>query len=245
MDLKIKGKKALVMGGSTGLGFGIAKALAEEGVDVAICSRNQQNLEKAKSQIGAKAIFDIDLSTPGSGREAVKKAISLLGGIDILVTNNGGPPKGAFMSLETDSWQKGFESLYLTVTESMREAILCMQKKQWGRILLVTSAAAKEPIAGLTVSNGLRAGLLGLTNTVSQEVASSGITINALLPGYTDTERLRELGVAYEKIEAQIPAKRLGKPSEFGSLAAYLCSEQAAYITGQAIAVDGGYLRGI
>ena len=120
-----------------------------------------------------------------------------------------------------------------------------MVKEKWGRILLITSVAAKEPMASLTVSNGLRAGLLGLTKTISQEYAAHGVTINAILPGYTGTERLKELGLPEEKMTSQIPARRLGRPEELGALTAFLASERASYITGQAIAIDGGYLHGI
>jgi len=119
-----------------------------------------------------------------------------------------------------------------------------MKQSHFGRILLVTSVAAKEPMASLTISNGLRAGLSGLAKSLSQEVARDGITVNCLLPGYTDTERLRELGLAPDKVTSQVPAGRLGKPEELAALAAFLCSEQAGYITGQIIAVDGGYLHG-
>jgi 3-oxoacyl-[acyl-carrier protein] reductase len=120
-----------------------------------------------------------------------------------------------------------------------------MQERKWGRILLVTSAAAREPMAGLTISNGLRAGLLGLTKSISNEVAGFGVTINALLPGYTRTERLIELNIPEEKITQHIPAGRLGEPEEFAALATFLASERAGYISGQMIAVDGGYLKGI
>jgi 3-oxoacyl-[acyl-carrier protein] reductase len=127
----------------------------------------------------------------------------------------------------------------------MREAIPLMRAQKWGRILLVTSTAAREPIAGLTVSNGLRAGLLGLANSISQEIGKDGITINALLPGYTRTERLKELKIDEEKICAQIPMGRLAEPNEFADLVAFLASSRAAYITGQAIACDGGHLRSL
>jgi len=133
----------------------------------------------------------------------------------------------------------------LSATESIVAALPGMKERRWGRILLVTSFAAREPMPHLTFSNGLRAGLLGLTKTVSNEIAGFGVTINCLLPGYTDTERLRELKIPADKITAQIPAGRLGRPEEFGALAAFLASEPAAYITGQAVACDGGALRSI
>jgi 3-oxoacyl-[acyl-carrier protein] reductase len=245
MDLKLKGKRALVQGASSGLGRAIAAALVQEGVKVAICSRDPERIQKTAREIGAAAGIAIDLNQPGAAATLLKKAEQELGGVDILVTNTGGPPKGPFEELTSAQWQEGFQSLWLSATESIRAALPGMKERHWGRILLVTSAAAREPMPLLNISNGLRAGLLGLTKAISNEVAQHGITINALLPGYTDTERLQELKVPKEKITSQIPAGRLGRPEEFGALAAFLASEQAAYITGQGIACDGGYLRSI
>lgn len=244
MDLGLKGKRALVQGASAGLGFAIARALAAEGARVAICSRSEERLRKAASETGAATWVVADLTQPRAGAASVRQAAEKLGGLDILVNNTGGPPKGPFEELSTEQWQAGFQSLWLSAVESMREAIPLMKKNHWGRILLVTSAAAREPMPLLTISNGLRAGLLGLTKTVSNEIAGHGLTINALLPGYTDTERLRELNIPKEKITSQIPAGRLGRPEEFAALAAFLASDLAGYISGQAIACDGGYLRG-
>jgi 3-oxoacyl-[acyl-carrier protein] reductase len=245
MDLGLKGKRALVQGASTGLGRAVAEALAAEGAKVAICARDKTRLEAAGRELGAAATIACDLSNPGAGTEAVKQARAKLGGLDILVTNTGGPPKGQFAEITAEQWAAGFQGLWMSAVESIQAALPGMREARWGRILLVTSAAAKEPIAGLTVSNGLRAGLLGLAKSLSQEVAGQGVTVNALLPGYTDTERLKELKVPVDKMTAQIPAGRLGRPEEFGALAAFLASERAAYITGQALAIDGGYLRGI
>jgi 3-oxoacyl-[acyl-carrier protein] reductase len=244
MDFGLKDKKALVFGGSAGLGRAIAKTLVDEGVQVAIASRDRAKLEVTQREIGARAIVIADLGQPNAARGAVAKAAASLGGLDILVINTGGPPKGTFAEVTAPQWQTGFQSLWLAAVDSIQAALPLMTKGHFGRILLVTSAAAKEPMSHLTVSNGLRAGLTGLAKSLSIEVASHGITVNCLLPGYTDTERLRELAVPVEKMTAAIPAGRLGKPEELGALAAFLASAQAAYITGQAIAVDGGYLRG-
>ncbi len=244
MDLGLTGKRALVMGGSTGLGKAIARALAAEGAQVALCARGRERLEAAARELGAVPLV-CDLSKPGAGAAVVKQAIERLGGLDILVCNTGGPPTGAFESLSAEQWQTGFQGLFLSAAEAMRAALPAMRAQGFGRILLVTSVAAREPIANLTVSNALRAGLLGLVNTVSREVAAAGVTVNALLPGYTKTERLEELGVTDEQLASQIPAGRLAKPEELGALVAFLASEPAAYVTGQAIACDGGYLRSI
>lgn len=245
MDLKIKGKRALVQGSSQGLGRAIAEALIKEGAIVAISSRNADKLNQTAREIGAAAAIPCDLSKPGAASALVKTAIERLGGVDILVTNTGGPAKSSFEETTSEQWLEGYQSLWLSATESIRAALPGMKERRWGRILLVTSSAAREPLPLLTVSNGLRAGLLGLTKTVSNEIAQHGITINALLPGYTDTERLRDLKIPADKITAQIPAGRIGKPEEFGALAAFLASDQAAYITGQAVACDGGALRSI
>ncbi len=245
MDLKLHNKKVLVLGASQGLGLAIAESFVKEGAIVSICSRSEENLLKAQKAIGAKHTIAFDLMKPLAGEHVVKAAIQKMGGIDVLVTNTGGPPKGSILDISSEMWLQGFQGLWLSAVDAIRTAIPEMRKNNWGRIMLVTSAAAKEPMNGLTVSNGLRAGLSGLTKSISNEVAGWGITINALLPGYTDTERLQELKIPKDKITAQIPAGRLGKPEELAALTTFLGSEQAAYITGQAIACDGGYLKGI
>lgn len=243
MDLGLKGKRALVMGASAGLGYAIADTLVKEGATVTICSRSEERLAAAAKKMGAQHIIAADLTPAGSSQRVVEKARQLMGGVDILVTNTGGPPKGPFLSLTAAQWQEGFQSLWMGAVEAIQAALPDMQKQKHGRILLVTSISAREAMTHMAVSNGMRAGLLGLTKTISNEVAASGVTINALLPGYTRTERLQELNIPEEKITAQIPAARLGEPHELGACAAFLASDRAGYITGQAIAVDGGYLR--
>jgi len=245
MDLHLKNKRVLVQGSSSGLGFAIAKAYAEEGALVAICSRDHERIHKAASQITRSVPFVCDLNVPGSGLFLVEEVAKKLGGIDIVITNNGGPPKGTFADLSMEKWEEGFQSLWISAIETIRASLPFMKEEKWGRILLCTSTAAKEPIPSLTVSSALRSGLLGLMKTLSQEVAPFGITVNALLPGYTKTERLQELGISDETLSASIPAKRLGSPEEFAALVTFLGSKQAGYITGQAIACDGGLIRGL
>ena len=245
MDLKIKGKKALVLGASAGLGKAVAECLVREGATVAIASRNIDKLNATAGKIGAELALSCDLMVPGAAQSLIKNIVSKWGGIDILVVNTGGPPKGTFVEIKTEQWKEGFQNLWLSSVEAIQGVLPGMKEKKWGRIMLITSAAAREPMPSLTVSNGLRAGLLGLTKSLSNEIAQYGITINALLPGFTRTERLTELGIPEEKMNAQIPAGRLGHPEELGALAAFLASEPAAYITGQAIACDGGYLKSI
>jgi 3-oxoacyl-[acyl-carrier protein] reductase len=244
MDLKLRGKKVLVMGSSTGLGKAIAKSFIAEGADVALCSRSADRLEKAAHELGCNYFFPCDLSKPGQAKEVVEKTIKHLGGIDILVTNTGGPKKGNFADVTELQWQEDFQSLWMSVVEALKVALPHMKQNHFGRVLLVTSLAAKEPIAGLTTSNGLRAGLSGLIKSIANEYAPFGITLNLLLPGYTDTERLRELNLTEEKIKQLIPAGRLGNPQELADLAVFLASPLSAYTTGQSIAIDGGALKG-
>ena len=243
MDLELKGKRALVLGSSAGLGRAIAQTLVKEGARVALCSRDEARIQATAKELGAEVGIALDLGVAGNGREVVRRAVAALGGVDILVTNTGGPPSGAFLKTTPEQWQQGFQGLYLSAIESIQEALPAMQAANFGRILLVTSIAAKEPTKGLTISNALRAGLLGLMKTVSDEVAASGVTVNSLLPGYTATDRMRQLGVTDERIASEVPARRMGKPEEFAAAAAFLASGLAGYITGQALAVDGGWLR--
>ena len=245
MDLQLSGRTALVFGGSRGLGRAIAAELAHEGARVVIVARDADRVARVAGEIGALALPG-DLAEPGAGRRLVEAAATLLGqSPDILVTNTGGPPTGSFQATNTEAWTAGFQSLWMATVDSIQAALPTMKVQGWGRILAVTSVAAKEPQPGLVISNGLRAGLLGLLNTLSREVAGDGITVNALLPGYTNTDRMAELGVDNATMGPKIPAGRLGEPAEFAALAAFLASGRASYITGQAIAVDGGLLHSI
>ncbi len=245
MDLGLKGKKALVFGASSGLGKGIALALCQEGADVAICSRDENKLKNTQKEIGAKLTVVGDMNQAGSAAKTVAQVLKEWGTIDIVVINTGGPPKGLIEEVTTEQWEEGFQSLWMSAVDVINGVLPTMKKQKWGRILLVTSAAAKEPIATLTISNGLRAGLLGLARSISHEIAPYGVTINSLLPGHTDTERLTALGIDKAKITAHIPAGRLGTTKEFGALAAFLASDLAGFITGQAVTADGGAQRGV
>ena len=245
MDLQLSGRTALVFGGSRGLGRAIAAELAHEGARVVIVARDADRVARVAGEIGALALPG-DLAEPGAGRRLVEAAATLLAqSPDILVTNTGGPLTGSFQATTTEAWAAGFQSLWMATVDSIQAALPAMKVQGWGRILAVTSVAAKEPQPGLVISNGLRAGLLGLLNTLSREVAGDGITVNALLPGYTNTDRMAELGVDNATMGPKIPAGRLGEPAEFAALAAFLASGRASYITGQAIAVDGGLLHSI
>ncbi len=243
MDFGLAGKRALVLGASAGLGRAVAEALVREGARVAIVSRDLARIEATREAIGAEVAFALDLDAPGAGRNAVELATGALGGIDIVCLNTGGPAKALFADVTNEAWQSGFQSLFLSAVDTIQAALPAMRAQKWGRILLVTSVAAKEPMPALTVSNALRAGLLGLTKSLSDEVACDGVTVNALLPGFTRTSRMAQLGITDAHIAAQVPARRMGEPHEFAALAAFLASQPAAYITGQAIACDGGWLR--
>lgn len=237
-------RRALVMGASRGLGRAIAEALIAGGARVGICARPGARLENTAKEIGAQP-YAADLSRDGAGAEAVRAAREGLGGLDILVVNTGGPPAGTFDVLDDKAWRDGFESLVISAIQSLREALPSMRAQKHGRIIIITSVTAREPIATLAISNVMRPGLHGLINTMSREVAADGVTINALMPGFILTERIVEAGFDQAKLADQIPARRLGRPQELAALAAFLASDAASYITGQAIACDGGLQRSI
>lgn len=245
MDLGIKGKKALVLGSSAGIGKAIARELAQEGVKVALCARNRERLLKAQKETNAFGVIVKALGNKTAGRQAVKQAEQKLGGLDILVFNTGGPPSGTFRETAPKAWDAGYRNLWRSALEAISAALPFMRQNGWGRIIIITSFAAREPVPELMVSSAFRAGMLGLVKGLSREVAAEGITVNSVLPGYTKTERLKELGLELKEMADKVPAKRLARPEEPGKLTAFLCSEAAGYITGQSIACDGGLLRGI
>ncbi len=244
MNLGIEGKCALVMGGSRGLGRAVAEALIAEGAKVAICARDAAKLSNAATKIGATA-FPCDLSTEGAAAGLVREVASKMGGVDILLVNTGGPPPNTFDRIDDGAWRIGFEELWMSAVQAIRESLPGMRERRWGRILVVTSTAAREPIPNLMLSNALRAGLHGMVNALSKEIAAEGITINALMPGYTLTERLKQVMPDLDRIAQDVPAKRLGEPREFAAVASFLLSDAAGYVTGQAIACDGGLTQSI
>ncbi len=240
----MKAKRALVTGASKGLGKAIAGALRTEGAVVAICARDVGRIAAAAQEIGAVGLVG-DLSIPGAAANILRQAIDKLGGVDILVVNTGGPAAGTFDTTADEAWRSAFENLWMSTVDLIRGCLPGMRECRFGRIMIVTSMTAREPLSKLMISNALRPGIHGLVNALSREVAGDGITVNAIMPGYTLTERLRAIGIDEQQIAAQIPARRLGRPEEFAALATFLASEQAGYICGQAIACDGGYLRSI
>ena len=244
MNLGLEGRCALVTGASRGLGKAMARALVNEGARVAVCSRDAARLGAAATEIGAEAMV-CDLAAAGAAAQLIADAERRLGRLDILIVNTGGPPPAVFADLGDAAWRAAFEGLWMSSVGAIRAALPGMRARKWGRVILVTSIAAKEPVAKLMLSNSLRAGLHGLVNALSREVAADQVTVNALMPGYTLTERLSELKLDEAALAAQIPAGRIGSAEDFGSVGAFLASEQAGYITGQAIACDGGLLNAI
>jgi len=244
LKLALETRRALVMGASSGLGKAVAQALAAEGARVAVCARNAKRVAAAAAELGAEGIV-ADLSAPGAAAQVVREAEKRLGQVDILVVNTGGPPPGLFAELQDGAWREAFEGLWMSSVGAIQAALPGMRTRRWGRIVVITSIAAREPVPRLMLSNSLRAGLHGLVNALSKEVAQDGITVNALMPGYTVTERLQELQLDLTKLAAQIPARRLGRPEDLAAVAVFLASEPAGYVSGQAIAVDGGLLQSI
>jgi 3-oxoacyl-[acyl-carrier protein] reductase len=245
MDLGLKNKKALVWGASQGIGYAIAESLVKEGAIVTIASRSTDKIKSAKDKLNADHAITLDLTKSGEAKESIQKATELMNGLDILIINTGGPAKNNFEDVTGDQWQIDFQNLWLSATDGIKEVLPEMKKNCFGRIVLVSSIAAREPLPGLTTSNGFRAGLAGLFKSISSEVASHGITLNIACPGYTNTERIQALSLNKETIKQLVPAGRLGEPNELADLVSFLSSERAAYITGQQISVDGGSNKGI
>ncbi len=260
MDLKIKGKTALVLASTRGLGFGVAKALVDEGVNVIICGRERARLDAALDElhkIGGTHVSGIqcDVSQLSDLDKVFGHCESAYGTPDILVYNNGGPPSGDPLNFNPEDFDNAFHAGFHSAVYSMRKALPNMQENQWGRILCITSISVKQPIDNLVLSNATRTALTSYIKTMSRQVAQDGVTINSLLPGPHDTDRLRQLtqsmsvqnnispDQALHLLTSDIPIGRPGTISEFGSVAAFLCSSLASYITGQAIVHDGGAVR--
>lgn len=247
MDLGIKGKKALVTGGSSGLGMGAAKALAAEGVRVIIASRSKENLERAVESLGPNASYIVaDLSQASNASRLIDATVDRLGGLDILICNSGGPKPGGFFDKGLEDYRSAIESNMLSSIALSQAAVQYMIDAGWGRIVAITSLWVRQPSANLILSNTARSGLTAFIKTMALTVADKQITANTIQPGLHQTSRLIELnGDNLLTLANQVPAKSLGSPDDFGAVITFLCSQQAKYITGASINVDGGLYSGL
>ena len=262
MDFGIRGKVALVAASSKGLGRAVAEELAAEGVNLVMCARGEDALVEAAASIRERTRVEVvhvaaDVSEQAGLDRVARAALDRFGKVDILVNNSGGPPSGPFESYTAEMWESATRLLLHSVVSLTRAVLPGMKERRWGRILNVTSIAVKQPIEGLMLSNSLRAAVTGFARTLANEVAPFNVTVNNLMPGYTRTDRMEQLGRAaaertgtpldetFARWEKEIPMGRLGEPREFAALAAFLASERASYITGSSIAVDGGWIRSL
>ena len=258
MDLGIAGRRAIVCGGSAGLGRGTAKALAADGVKVLIAARSEDKLKAAAAELASETGGEVDWIaadvTTDAGRDAV---LARCPDPDILINNAGGPPPGDFRQWGREEWMKAIDSNMLSSIFFIKATLDGMIERKWGRVVNITSHMVKSPVAILGLSNGARAGLTGFVGGLSRDVARHGVTINCVLPGQFDTDRLRsnhqrfadnaksDLAAVQANARRGIPAGRFGQPDEFGAMCAFLCSEKAGFITGQNIMLDGGQFPGL
>jgi 3-oxoacyl-[acyl-carrier protein] reductase len=268
MDLGIKGKRAAVAASSQGLGFACALELAREGASVAVCSRDAGRITAAADRIRAEAgaragdgvvvhASIVDVSDPDDCVRFVETAAKAFGGLDILVTNTGGPKPGALDEIDFADVRAGVDSTLMSAIVMMKTAAAHMRAGGWGRIINILSMTVKQPKVNLLVSNTMRPAILGFAKSISRELAASNITVNNVAPGYTRTERLDELaghtarargcepGDVFAEWERAIPAGRLGRPEELAALVAFLASERASFINGVTVAVDGGEVQSL
>ena len=262
MDFGLKGRVAIVAAASKGLGKAVAEELAREGADVAICSRNIVELEKAASAIEkasgrAPLVHALDVTRYDDVRGFVAEVVKKFGHVDICVTNAGGPPSKKFLDISIDDWRAAVDLNLMSAVYFAKEVLPGMRERKWGRLITITSMSVKQPVDGLLLSNSIRAAVTGLARTLANEFGADGITVNNVCPGYTLTERLEQLAAkqsadtglsrekVFERMSAQVPLGRIGRPEEFAALVAFLASERASYINGTTIAVDGGWVKSL
>lgn len=260
MDLGLKGKKALVTGSSRGLGYATALELAKEGCDICINSRSKEKIQSAEQSISAQTnskIYSIsaDIAQPEAAGMIVAEAAHKMDGIDILVTNSGGPPSGSFESFNDQDWQAAIELNFLSHMRLIRSTLPFLRKSDSASVLTITSMSVKQPVPNLMLSNSVRSATVGLTKSLSLELGNSGIRFNSILPGWTETERVQELMAFRAKsnetsIEEETakqalnsPFNRLASPQEFANVAVFLVSPAASYLTGTMLVVDGGMYK--
>jgi 3-oxoacyl-[acyl-carrier protein] reductase len=262
MDLGLKNRVALVAASSQGIGLATAHAFAAEGCVVAMCGRNAQTLRAAADQVKAQHRAEVvaeamDVTDPAAVHDFVASVAAKFGAVDICVTNAGGPPAKGFLSASLEDWQSALAANFLSTVYFAREVIPHMQRKRWGRIVTITSITTKQPVADLVLSNAVRAAVVGLVKSLANEFGKDGILVNNVGPGFTATDRLKELaqarsassGKAQQEIfdawAADAPVKRLGEPREVAETIVWLASERASYVTGQTVLVDGGMYKGL
>jgi 3-oxoacyl-[acyl-carrier protein] reductase len=261
MDLKLKNKRALVTGSSRGLGYATALALAKEGCKVAINGRDAAKIEAAAEKMSKESGNQViglagDVSLPEVPEKLIQQTVEAFGGLDILITNAGGPPPGSIDSLDEAAWQKGVDLGLMLHVRLIKAALPHLRKSDSPSVLTVTSMSVKQPIANLLLSNSVRMATIGLTKSLALELGAEKIRFNSILPGWTETERVTELMTSranvnkstveeeIEKQSAQSPLGRLGQPEEFANAAVFLVSPAASYITGVMLTVDGGMYKG-
>jgi 3-oxoacyl-[acyl-carrier protein] reductase len=244
VDLGLKGRTALVCGASSGLGLASAEALAAEGANVTMFARRRDELERQADRIGALAVRG-DVTLPQDTDRAVATTLEAFGGLDILVWNSGGPTPGGATDITTDSLEQAVELMLQPLVRLVRATLPHLEQSAGGRILAITSLAAKEPTAHLALSNMLRPAVHGYLKTLADELGPSGITVNCVSPGRIATARLDQLypGGPSEEQLAQIPLRRWGTPEEFGDVVCFLASDRVRYVSGQTLVVDGGLQR--
>jgi len=246
MDLGISHRRAAVAAGSAGLGLATARALAAEGVSVAICGRDRDRLMTAAASIGAVGIV-CDVSEPTAAADWIEQTAVALGGpVDIVVANAGGPPPGTASRTDLDGYRQALDLNCLATIAMCTAAVGPMRSQGWGRLLAITSIGARQPIPYLAASTVARAATTAFMKTLASEVAADGVTVNTIQPGSHDTDRIRSLaGEQASGLLAEIPVGHLGDPDDFGSVAAFLCGQQAGFITGASLIIDGGASRGL
>jgi 3-oxoacyl-[acyl-carrier protein] reductase len=246
VELDLKGRTAIVCGASSGIGLGIAEALADEGANVAMFARRRDLLEREADRLGALAVRG-DVTVPNDLERLVDQTIEAFGGVDIVVHNSGGPPRTTALDMTEEAIEAAVD---LLLVSAVRLTALCLphlERSPAGRIVTVSSSSVKEPIDNLALSNAIRPGVVGWSKTLARELGPRGITVNCIAPGRIDTDRLREVypDGPTEADLATIPLRRLGTPAEIGALVAFLCSHGGAYISGATIPVDGGLVRSL
>lgn len=251
MDLGIAGRRAAVGASSGGLGLGVARALVADGVHVAICGRDTARLAAAVAALESVADSPVhgiqcDVGTIAGATAFVEQARAALGGVDLLVPNAGGPPPGTAVDVPVEHYAEALELTLLSTVAMCQAAVPAMRAQRWGRVVAITSISVRQPIAGLVLSNAARAGVTGYLKTLASEVAADGVTVNSVQPGSHDTDRLRSVhGGDLTGAAAAVPTGVVGRPEDFGAAVAFLCSDQARFITGTALPVDGGAHRAL